>query len=63
MHLICIDGFLPQAIELAIESFTSKGKRKEEFGVRLGKLSGRKDYRKVIGGRLGIVPFFTRIIV
>ena len=36
---------------------------KEEFGVRLGKLSGMKDYRKVFSVRLGIVLVFTRIIV
>ena len=35
-----------------------KRKRKEEFGVRLDKLSGRKDYRK----GLGFIPFFVRII-
>ena len=40
-----------------------KRKRKEEFSVRLGKLSGRKDYRKVLGVRLGIVLIFARIIV
>ena len=40
-----------------------KRKRKEEFGVRLGKLSGMKDYRKVFSVRLGIVLVFTRIIV
>ena len=35
--------------------------RKEEFGVRLGKLSRRKVNRKVFGVRLGIVPVFARI--
>ena len=40
-----------------------KRKRKEEFSVRLGKLSGRKDHRKVFVVRLGIVPFSARIIV
>ena len=34
-----------------------KRKRKKKFHVRLGKLSGRKDYRKYFGTRLGIVPF------
>ena len=37
-----------------------KRKRKEEFGERLGKLSGRKYYRRVFGVRLGIVPFFHK---
>ena len=40
-----------------------KRKRKEEFSVRLGKLSGRKGHRKVFAVRLGIVPFSARIIV
>ena len=42
-------------VQLAIR-FKRKRKRKNKFGVRLGKLSGRKDYRKVFGARLGIVP-------
>ena len=37
-----------------------KRKRKEEFGARLDKL---KDYRKVFGVRLWIVPVFARIFV
>ena len=41
----------------------SKRKRKEEFSLRLGKLRGREDYRRVLGVRLGIVPVFKRIIV
>ena len=30
--------------------------KEEEAVVRLGKLNGRKDYRKVFSVRLGIVP-------
>ena len=29
-----------------------KRKRKEEFSLRLGKLRGREDYRRVLGVRL-----------
>ena len=36
-----------------------KRKRKEEFDVRLAKLSRRKDYRNVLGVRISIVPIFT----
>ena len=39
-----------------------KRKGKEEFYVRLVKLSGRKDYRKVFGVGLGIVHFFKIIV-
>ena len=42
-------------VQLAIRF--KKKKRKKKFGVRLGQLSGRKNYRKVFGVRLGIVPF------
>ena len=42
--------------------FKRKRKRKKKFGVRLGKLSGRKDYRKVFGVRLGIVPFLQELL-
>ena len=35
-------------VQLAIR-FKRKRKRKNKFGVRLGKLSGRKDYRKGFG--------------
>ena len=38
-------------------AITFKRKRKKKFGGRLGKFSRRKDYRKVFGIRLGIVPF------
>ena len=34
-----------------------KRKRKKKFGGRQGKFSRRKDYRKVFGISLGIVPF------
>ena len=47
-------------VQLAI-TIKRKRKRKEEFDVRLGKLSGRKVYRKVFGGRLGVIPVFARI--
>ena len=43
-------------VQLAIRI---KRERKEEFGVRLGKLHRRKVYRKVLGVRIGIVPIFT----
>ena len=32
-----------------------KWKRKKKFGVRLGKKSRRKDYKKAFGARLGLV--------
>ena len=37
-------------------TFNWKRKRKKKFGVRPGKLSGRKDYRKVFNSRHGFVP-------
>ena len=40
-----------------------KRKRKEEFGVKLGKLSKRRNYWKFFGVRLGILPVFARIIM
>ena len=49
-------------VQLAIR-IKRKRKRKEEFSVRLGKLSGKMDYRKVFSVRHGIVPIFARIIV
>ena len=42
--------------QLAIR-FKRKMKGTKKFGMRLGKLSGRKDYRIVFGVRLVIVPF------
>ena len=35
---------------------------REEFGVRLGKLSRKKDYREVFQSKTEIVPFYVRII-
>ena len=46
-------------VQLAIRF---KKKRKKKFGVRLGQLSGRKNYRKVFGVRLGIVPFSLELL-
>ena len=37
-------------------------KEEDKIRVKLGKLSGRKDYRKVFSVRLGIVPVFARIV-
>ena len=53
-------GYMCVCAQLAIR-IKRKRKRKEEFGVSLGKLSGRKIYRKVFGVRLGVVPVFARI--
>ena len=47
--------------QLAIR-FKRKRKIKNKFAVRLGKLSRRKDYRKVFDVRLGIVPFFVELL-
>ena len=37
-------------------------KEEDKIRVKLGKLSGRKDYRKVFSVRLGIAPVFARIV-
>ena len=52
-------------LQLAI-TIKWKWKRKEEFGVRLGKLSGRRDYRKVFCVRieeLGLCPFSQEFVL
>ena len=41
-------------VQLAI-GFKWKRKRKKKFGVRLGKKSRGKDYKKAFGARLGLV--------
>ena len=71
------EGYLPSTRShvRAIEKMDRKGKmcscaichkiqeeEKEEIGVRLGKLRGRKDYRKAVGVRTWDWTIFVRII-
>ena len=62
-------GSIPETVKsrcvIAQIALTFKRKREKEFGVRLGKLSGRKDYRKVFGVKLntGFYPLHENYCV